>query len=89
MEGLKHLETAIVPGIFDADLVDRDLRCSTDEAHEMARRLAREEGLLIGVSAGANVATALKVAQEIEEGTIVTVLCDTGTRYLSDSFWQA
>lgn len=89
MEGLKHLETAIVPGIYDAAIVDRDLRCSTDEAHEMARRLAREEGLLMGVSAGANVATALKVAQELEEGVVVTILCDTGTRYLSDPFWQA
>lgn len=89
MEGLKHLETAIVPGIYDAAIVDRDLRCSTDEAHEMARRLAREEGLLVGVSAGANVATALKVAQELEEGVVVTILCDTGTRYLSDPFWQA
>lgn len=89
MEGLKHLETAIVPGIYDPGIVDRDLRCSTDAAHEMARRLAREEGLLVGVSAAANVATALEVARELEEGVVVTILCDTGTRYLSDPFWQA
>ncbi|HET6567630.1 MAG TPA: PLP-dependent cysteine synthase family protein [Rhodothermales bacterium] len=89
MEGLKHLETAILPGIFDAGVVDRDLRCSTEDAHEMTRRLAREEGLLVGVSSGANVAAALRVAEELDEGVVVTILCDTGTRYLSDPFWQA
>lgn len=88
MEGLKHLETAIVPGIYDPTLAGGHLTCSTEEAHAMTRRLAREEGLLVGVSAGANVAAALRVAQELEEGVVVTVLCDTGTRYLSERFWD-
>jgi S-sulfo-L-cysteine synthase (O-acetyl-L-serine-dependent) len=88
LEGLKHLETAKVPGIFDPSLVDEDVRCSTEDAYAMARRLAREEGLFVGPSSAANVVVALKVAQEIEEGTVVTILCDTGARYLSDSFWN-
>ena len=88
MEGLKHLETARTPGIYDAALADRHLTCSTEEAFAMTRRLAREEGLLVGVSAGANVAAALRVARTLQEGVVVTVLCDTGTRYLSDPFWS-
>ena len=88
MEGLKHLETARTPGIYDAALADRHLTCSTEDAYDMTRRLAREEGLLVGVSAGANVAAALRVARTLEAGVVVTVLCDTGTRYLSDSFWN-
>ncbi len=88
IEGLKHLETAIVPGIYDASLVDRLLRISTERSRTMAGRLAREEGLLVGGSSGANVAAALEVASELTEGVVVTVLCDTGTRYLSDSIWD-
>ena len=88
MEGLKHLETAIVPGIYDASLADDYLTCSTESAHVMTRRLAREEGLLVGVSAGANVAAALRVAETLDEGVVVTILCDTGTRYLSEPFWE-
>jgi cysteine synthase B len=88
LEGVKHLDTAVVPGIFDARLADEVLRCATEDAYAMARRLAREEGLLVGVSSGANVAAALRVAERRSEGTVVTVLCDTGTRYLSDRFWQ-
>jgi cysteine synthase B len=87
IEGLKHLESAIVPGIYDASLADATLRTSTEEAFEMTRRLAREEGLLVGVSSGANVSAALKVASELEEGVVVTVLADTGMRYLRDAFW--
>lgn len=88
MEGLKHLPTAITPGIWDAGLPDEEMSVSTEEAYEMTRRLAREEGLLVGVSAGANVASALRVAERLEQGTVVTILCDTGTRYLSDDFWN-
>jgi len=87
MEGLKHMETAIVPGIYTPDEVDDHKTCTTERAYEMTRRLAREEGLLVGPSAGANVAVALEVAKTLEAGTVVTVLCDTGTRYLSDDFW--
>jgi cysteine synthase B len=87
MEGLKHMETAIVPGIYTPDEVDEQKTCTTERAYEMTRRLAREEGLLVGPSAGANVAVALEVAKTLETGTVVTILCDTGTRYLSDDFW--
>ncbi|MEZ4701807.1 MAG: cysteine synthase family protein [Rhodothermales bacterium] len=87
LKGLRHMETALVPGIYDASLSDLDLRCSNDEAFEMTRRLAREEGLLVGISAGANVAASIKLAQQLTEGTVVTILCDSGNRYLSQSFW--
>ncbi len=88
MEGLKHMESALVPGIYDPHLADEDMSVSTEEAQKMTRRLAREEGLLVGVSSGANVAAALRIAEGLEEGIVVTILCDTGTRYLSESFWQ-
>ncbi len=88
LEGLKHMETAIVPGIYAPDLADAHHTCSTEAAVDMTRRLAREEGLLVGPSAGANVAAALDVARSLDAGTVVTILCDTGTRYLSDDFWE-
>jgi cysteine synthase B len=87
IEGLKHMETAIVPGIYDSGLADQDLRIDTEVALAMTRRLAREEGLLVGISAGANVAAALTVANA--PAVVVTVLCDGGERYLSDSFWES
>jgi cysteine synthase B len=87
MEGLKHMETALVPGIYDADWPDAHCTCTTETAYAMTRRLAREEGLLVGPSAGANVAAALDVARSLEAGVVVTILCDTGTRYLDDDFW--
>ncbi|MCS4040500.1 PLP-dependent cysteine synthase family protein [Salinibacter ruber] len=88
LEGLKHMETAIVPGIYAPDLADAHRTCTTEAAVDMTRRLAREEGLLVGPSAGANVAAALDVARSLDAGTVVTILCDTGTRYLSDDFWE-
>jgi cysteine synthase B len=88
MEGLKHMETALVPGLYDPDVADAHRTCSTEAAYAMTRRLAREEGLLVGPSAGANVATALDVARSLDAGVVVTILCDTGTRYLSDDFWN-
>ena len=88
MEGLKHMETAIVPGIYAPDEADAHRTCSTERAYAMTRRLAREEGLLVGPSAGANVATALDVARSLDAGVVVTILCDTGSRYLSDDFWN-
>jgi cysteine synthase B len=88
MEGLKHMETALVPGIYAPDAADAHRTCSTETAYAMTRRLAREEGLLVGPSAGANAATALDVARSLEAGVVVTILCDTGTRYLSDDFWS-
>ena len=88
IEGLKDMDTAIVPGIYDADLADENLRVSTEKAWELTRRLAREEGLLVGVSSGAALAAALDVASRLTEGVIVTVFPDSGTRYLSEPFWQ-
>ncbi|WP_103026924.1 PLP-dependent cysteine synthase family protein [Salinibacter altiplanensis] len=87
LEGLKHMETAIVPGIYAPDLADARRTCTTEAAVDMTRRLAQEAGLLVGPSAGANVTAALDVARSLDAGTVVTILCDTGTRYLSDDFW--
>jgi S-sulfo-L-cysteine synthase (O-acetyl-L-serine-dependent) len=84
LEGLKHMATAIQPGIYDPALPDRTLEVSTEAAHEMVRRLARQEGLFVGVSSGAAVAAALRLAQEMEEGVVVTVFPDAGYKYLSD-----
>jgi len=88
IEGLKDMDSAIVPGIYDAALANENIRVSTEEAWHFTRRLAREEGLLVGVSSGAAVAAALRVAERLTEGLIVTVFPDSGTRYLSESFWQ-
>jgi cysteine synthase B len=86
LEGLKHMESAIVPGIYDATLADEDVRVGTEEAYEMTRRLAQEEGLLVGISSGANLAGALKVAGK--DAVVVVVFCDGGERYLSERFWE-
>ncbi len=86
IEGLKHMDTAIVPGIYDPSLADRDVRIDTDAAIAMTRRLAREEGLLVGISSGANVVAALAVAEP--PAMVVTILCDGGERYLSDRMWE-
>ena len=88
LEGLKHLPTAIVPGIYDTKLADEHLEVATDAAHEMARRLAKTEGILVGVSSAASMVAALQVAQRLSEGVIVTVFSDHGSRYLSERFWE-
>ena len=88
LEGLKHMPTAIVPGIYDEKLPDGNLWIETEDAHAMVRRLARQEGLLVGISTGANVVAALKIAREIEEGVIVTIACDVADKYLSEHFWD-
>ena len=88
LEGLKHMETAIVPGIYDASRADGTYEIGTESAHEYARQLGKREGLLVGVSAGAALACALKVAREIESGVIVTVFPDGGDKYLSERFWD-
>lgn len=89
LEGLKHMATAIVPGIYRPELVDRQLTVRTEEAYAMVRRLAREEGLFVGVSAGAALVAALEIARELERGVIVTVFPDSGYKYLSERFWTA
>jgi S-sulfo-L-cysteine synthase (O-acetyl-L-serine-dependent) len=91
IEGAKHLPSAIVPRIYDPSLVDENIGIVTEDAHAMARRLAREQGLLLGVSAAAAVVGSLQVIARLREGqraTVVTVLCDSGEKYLSESFWN-
>lgn len=89
LEGMKHMQTAIVPGIYDETLADENVEVATEDAQEMTRRLAREEGLLVGVSSGANVYAALRLARELPPGSVVvTILCDGGGRYLSEHFWE-
>lgn len=89
IEGLKHMDSAIVPGIYDPDLADEDIRVSTEAAWTMTRRLAREEGLLVGVSSGAALAAAVRVAAARSAAQIVTIFPDSGTRYLTGNFWDA
>lgn len=89
LEGLKHMPTAIQPGIFDPNFADETLEIETEAAHEMTRRLAREEGLFVGISSGAAAVAALRVANNVKEGVIVTVFPDAGYKYLSDKeLWQ-
>ena len=83
------MESAIVPGIYDPTLADEDLRIGTERAHGMVRRLAREEGLLAGISSGAAVAAMLDVASRLERGVIVTVFPDGAEKYLTERFWTA
>jgi len=88
IEGLKHMETAIKPGIYDEMLADEDVRVSTEDAYRLTRRLASEEGLLVGVSSGAALAASLELASRIDRGIIVTIFPDAGDRYLTESFWE-
>jgi cysteine synthase B len=89
LEGLKHLETAIVPGIHDTSLADENLFVETEAGQAMTRRLAREEGIFVGPSSGANVHAALEIAKRLDgEATIVTILCDGGGKYLDEQFWR-
>jgi S-sulfo-L-cysteine synthase (O-acetyl-L-serine-dependent) len=92
LEGLKHMPTAIVPGIYDEKLADENLWIETEDAYKMVRRLAREEGLLVGISSGCNVHAATLLARRLAErgecATIVTVLCDSAEKYLSEHFWD-
>jgi cysteine synthase B len=91
IEGAKHLPSAMVPAIYDASLADDNLEISTEAAHAMARRLAREQGMLVGVSAAAAVVGCLEVAENLKKNqpaTIVTILCDSGDKYLSEKFWH-
>jgi len=93
LEGLKHMPTAIVPAIYDDKIADGNYWIETEDAYVMVRRLAREEGLLVGISSGCNVHAATLLARELAErgenqATIVTVLCDSAEKYLSEHFWD-
>jgi cysteine synthase B len=92
LEGLKHMPTAIRPGFYDDQLADGNLWVETEDAYRMVRRLAREEGLLVGISSGCNVHAATLVARDLaargEQGILVTVLCDSAEKYLSEHFWD-
>jgi S-sulfo-L-cysteine synthase (O-acetyl-L-serine-dependent) len=89
LEGLKHMPTAIVPGIYDPNLHDELVEVETEEAQTGVRRLAREAGLLVGVSSGAALVASMRVADELTKGVIVMVFPDGGDRYLSERFWDA
>src|SRR5215467_5214376 len=91
LEGLKHMATAIVPPIYDASLADEDIAVRTEDGQDMSKRLAREEGILVGVSSGAALWACLEVARRVprdERATIVTVFPDSGEKYLSEQFWS-
>jgi cysteine synthase B len=87
LEGLKHMETAIVPGIYEPSLADEDLGVSTEDAFELTRQLARS-GLFVGISSGANLAAALNVARRSPDSVIVVIFPDGGEKYLSERFWD-
>jgi len=92
LEGLKHMATAIVPGIYDDTLADGNVWLETENAYRMVRRLAKEEGLLVGISSGANVDAALQLGRGLhragKNAVIVTMLCDSADKYLSEQFWD-
>ncbi len=88
LEGLKHMATAMQPEIYDPALADEDVAVDTEDAYDMVRRMAREEGLMVGISSGANVLAAARLARTLEAGVIVTVLCDGADKYLSERFWD-
>jgi len=92
IEGAKHMASAIVPKIYDSKLADENLEIATEDAHAMARRVARECGLLLGISAAAGLVGSLRIAEQLhlskgEQAVMVTILCDSGDKYLSERFW--
>ena len=89
LEGMKHMATTINPGIYDSSLIDETILVDTDDAMQMTLRLAKEEGLFVGISSGGNVFASLELAKTLPKGSVViTVLCDSGFKYLSDSLWE-
>ena len=91
IEGAKYMASAIVPKIYDPSLADANLEISTEDSYVMAKRLAREEGLLVGISAAAAIVGCLQLARQLnknEQAVFVTILCDSGDKYLSERFWQ-
>jgi len=88
LEGLKHLKSAWVPGIYDQTLVDETEEVSTEDAYAMVKRSAREEGILVGISSGAAAVAAVRVAERLEEGVVVTIFPDNAAKYLNERFWE-
>jgi S-sulfo-L-cysteine synthase (O-acetyl-L-serine-dependent) len=88
LEGLKHMESAILPGIYDPYLADEKIFVNTEAAYEMTRRLAREEGIFVGISSGAALLAALEIARQLDRGVVVTLFPDAGYKYLSDKLWE-
>lgn len=89
LEGMKHMATTIVPEIYDSSLIDETIEIDTEDARKTALELIRKEGLFVGISSGANVYAALKLAKTLPKGSVVvTILCDSGFKYLSDSLWE-
>jgi len=88
LEGMKHMDSALVPGIYDPNLADEQIEVATEDAHRMVLRLAREEGILVGVSSGGNLVAAMQVAEKLKEGVVVTIFCDSAAKYLSEDFWH-
>lgn len=92
IEGTKHMPSAIVPGIYDPTLADRNLLIETEDCYKMVKRLAREEGMLVGISGAGNIVGAMLLAKELHEqgktGVIVTIFCDSADKYLSEHFWD-
>jgi S-sulfo-L-cysteine synthase (O-acetyl-L-serine-dependent) len=88
LEGLKHMESALVPGIYDPGLADLDMRVATEDAYEATRRLALEEGLLVGISSGAAAVAGLRIARTADRAVVVMIFSDGGEKYLSERFWE-
>ncbi len=89
IQGLKNMTESIVPAIYERDRLDDVMIMEDDEAYEMTRRLAAEEGIFAGISSGAAVAGAVRIAKDMNSGTVVTIICDRGDRYLSTSLFRA
>ncbi len=89
LEGLKHMPTALVPSIYDPNLADLNMEVSTEAGQQLVLRLAREEGIFAGISAGAAMAAALEIARTLDHGVIVAIFPDAGDKYLSEAFWES
>ena len=92
LEGMKHMPTALVPGIYDSSLADAEVTVDTDDAHAAVLRLARAEGLLVGPSSGANLVAAVRLAEQLkrdgrDDAVVVTIFCDSAAKYLNDRWW--
>ena len=88
LEGLKHMETSIVPGIYDPKFADLNIQIQTEDAYRMVKRLASEEGILVGISSGAAMAAGFQLASKLNHGVIVMIFPDGGSRYLDEEFWK-